>query len=132
MPSSNAERAAPGDSGHGSQGDRTGNRSPNPGPVPTNEASGAAAGPSRGNSVKAAGRAMTEGHADTPPRPLSSCIEREPSATSSPASIVIGAARLDNVSTFPKSVAAVHVPDYPPLPSFLDRRKPSGTEANAA
>jgi hypothetical protein len=75
---------------------------------------------------------MTEGHADTPPRPLSSSIEREPSATSSPASIVIGAARLDNVSTFPKSVAAVHVPDYPPLPSFLDRRKPSGTEANAA
>jgi len=26
MPSSNAERAAPGDSGHGSQGDRTGNK----------------------------------------------------------------------------------------------------------
>ena len=53
---------------------------------------------------------MTEGHADTPPSPLSSSIEREPSATSSPASIVIGAARLDNVSTFPKSVAAVMFP----------------------
>jgi hypothetical protein len=42
-------------------------------------------------------------------------------------------ARLDNVLIFASPVVSGDpYPDYPPLPSFLDRRKPSATAADAA